>query len=1338
MPQVGNEESKFDDSYSDDVSGACTKSLSAATAATTPAPSASSASGYGHDDDDSSSGYSDAFRVHLKIAAKPGLTLPAAFKKRKRPGVAPTASTAFADDDEDDSGRNHRTGPRLLSLAALSDSDEKRKPNKGNDGPKDTSKRIGDDDDENEKTVQHETSQMPLPAVDDEADEIAAPTQGRDDSISGNELKDNHAVQEEKAAGGETDHKGDSDGSNTESQTSPQQQQQQQQQSKSQPEGWRVKLYRLNGDGSWDDCGTGRILCLYKPTPNHTNQGPRQNQPTANAVNMSTGDAWAYHELGEPTLCMHSEAPNNNSPNNGGCGGGGSNNNTTNGHNNKGDGHSAGQPRILLRTRILLRDAYQRQGDNIITWCEPYSEEGANHQGVDLALSFQDNSGCLDIWRQITQVQNRASDLFRRRGSTPTSPGGSGCGGDSGGSSINSGHDNSIGPRAASGSSVTDVARAVAAAHHASLQQQDEQEMWVSVASEAQQQQRRRNESVAAGEGNGVGGNGVGRDRFEDEVGGMVSAYHEASGSCSGSGGSVAGGQSPQLPNPPNLSNLEEIADTIAAVQHIQQRESLSMYIAQDDCSYLKALLSLFPKAEDQGDYGSLATLAACVKTILLLNDPSIIELVAMDGLIFEEVCATMEYDPDLRDKANHRWFLRARLKFRTVALMEDEELVSAIHRSFRVNYLRDTLLRPTMDESSLSTLSSLQTFTHADVVKGVTMSPTGSDDEGELLRDSYLAKVIRILGRELDAICHVEWREMENLPQRKTIQGLIARRFDEPLTDPSTVVAPGKYQKNSTIWKQHLAPQDGSMESRRIRRRGALTFLRELFNMVRVSLQQTDRDDFFAVLVSMDVDLSYDQENHLHHKKACNNDTPTGDGNERDTATLKDGATNNRKAPPPTSSKPVNLISLMATVLSHPETDIAEKGSVLEIIAGIAMHDPSLIRKRCLDFFASWKQDQKEFGEAKVERMGPSRPKPNELDQVIFQAPPNDLLSALLFLLATETDAGILLQISEIMRIILDTDVMGDHSLMTTGFADEAEGIPPSGGHNPPHDQHPNPTGNGNPTSTEQNQFLLMFYDHYIQWLAAPFQYTMFYPLLRFPTSLLAGETESEVAKTMQQRFDKGMIDDEPLLCAVPFCAMRCSFAVELLSFCVRAHLFRMKFYLLRSRVLWNVLKLLKPSSLPRNTSGDRCLKLATLRFLRAVLSVNDDSYHRHIIQFDLFGPVFEAFRANPVGDNLVSSSIVEMCDYINTENINTLIEYIVTKHLSAISVEATPVPSLEDVSSPYVTTLTLLRKAYEKLLEDRNSGNSSQTEAQDRPGQQKPEQSRYFSQMEEEEYFS
>ena len=612
------------------------------------------------------------------------------------------------------------------------------------------------------------------------------------------------------------------------------------------------------------------------------------------------------------------------------------------------------------------------------------------------------------------------------------------------------------------------------------------------------------------------------------------------------------------------------------------------MYISQNECSYLKSLLSLFPSAESRGDYGSLATLAACVKTILLLNDPSIIELIVSDELIFEDVCSTLEYDPDLRDKANHRWFLRERAKFRTVALMEDEELIAAIHRSFRVNYLRDTLLRPTMDESSLSTLSSLQTFTHADVVKGVTMSPSGTDDKGELLKDSYLAKVIRILGRELGMICEMEWKELESSSPGTEVDALLPEKELDSAKDPSTIVASGKYpqaQKMSTIWKQHLAPQDGSLASRRLRRRGALSFLRELFNMVRISLQQSDKDDFFAVLVSMEVDLQYEDGRHSPDKPSPGGGGGASNGATSNCPNNRGGINSNGPKPP----KPVNLLSLLGTVLSDPSTDVTEKGSVLEIVAGIAMHDPSLIRRRCLDFYVKWRKEQ-DFIDPDVEKLTPSRPSPNRLRQIVFRCPPNDLLASLLFLLAVETDAGVLLQVSEIMRIILDTDMMGDHVPM--GFADEAEGMPQSN-HSQPHEQHQH---HGPLTSsTDQNQFLSMFYDQYVQWLAAPFGFTILHPVRNVPYSILSGNADSPRLRKMIERFGKGAPD--PLLMLVPACAIRHSFAVELLSFCVRAHLFRMKCYLQRSRVLDGVLQLLRPPTSARNTSGDRCLKLAALR---------------------------------------------------------------------------------------------------------------------------------------------
>ena len=102
-----------------------------------------------------------------------------------------------------------------------------------------------------------------------------------------------------------------------------------------------------------------------------------------------------------------------------------------------------------------------------------------------------------------------------------------------------------------------------------------------------------------------------------------------------------------------------------------QIQQCASLFISLSNCAYLKALLALFPAAEKKDDYNTLATLASIIKTIFLFNEPGIIQLIASDGNIFEDCCCCLEYDPDLRSKANHRWFIRDRLKFRTVVFME-------------------------------------------------------------------------------------------------------------------------------------------------------------------------------------------------------------------------------------------------------------------------------------------------------------------------------------------------------------------------------------------------------------------------------------------------------------------------------------------------------------------------------------------------------------------------------------------------------------------------------------------------------------------------------------------
>ncbi|TGZ76916.1 DUF625-domain-containing protein [Ascodesmis nigricans] len=54
--------------------------------------------------------------------------------------------------------------------------------------------------------------------------------------------------------------------------------------------------------------------------------------------------------------------------------------------------------RLLLQTKIIKDDGYQKQQETLIVWTEP--------QGTDMALSFQEPEGCAAIWEFVSHVQS--------------------------------------------------------------------------------------------------------------------------------------------------------------------------------------------------------------------------------------------------------------------------------------------------------------------------------------------------------------------------------------------------------------------------------------------------------------------------------------------------------------------------------------------------------------------------------------------------------------------------------------------------------------------------------------------------------------------------------------------------------------------------------------------------------------------------------------------------------------------------------------------------------------------------------------------------------------------
>ena len=265
------------------------------------------------------------------------------------------------------------------------------------------------------------------------------------------------------------------------------------------------------------------------------------------------------------------------------------------------------------------------------------------------------------------------------------------------------------------------------------------------------------------------------------------------------------------------------------------------------------------------------------------------------------------------------------------------------------------------------------------------------------------------------------------------------------------------------------------------------------------------------------------------------------------------------------------------------------------------------------------------------------------------FLCPPDDLFLSLLFVMTMETDAGLLLQTSEIVQIVLDKEMtrgdQGGRSPLSPlgsggGFMDEENNLNAAynndvgmgmghvnNGNNNGKNAGPlllsSGLGLASSASTvelEQNSFLALFCDRYVQWLVAPFQFKVLesrlvYLLLplnnSYGGSAGAKLPSSNVMGRIRQEFEQRIIaiggsttnkDCETFhtLKPVQQSPVRPSFTLEILSFCVRAHVHHMKFFLLRLWLLDTILKVVsqkvEPTRLmPTTNYGDEDVVFCT-----------------------------------------------------------------------------------------------------------------------------------------------
>ncbi|PNS17452.1 hypothetical protein CAC42_7135 [Sphaceloma murrayae] len=182
----------------------------------------------------------------------------------------------------------------------------------------------------------------------------------------------------------------------------------------------------------------------------------------------------------------------------------------------------------------------------------------------------------------------------------------------------------------------------------------------------------------------------------------------------------LEGGSSIMLP-PPELGNLHEVEGIMRnASQSTPGRDALAKFVMAPDSLYIAKLVPLVEIAENLEDLLDLHRLCNIMKTLILLNDTSIIEFIVRDELILGVVGA-LEYDPDFPShKANHRQYLANNSKFKEVVKIESQEIRRKIHHTYRLHYLKDVVLARILDDPTFSVLNSLIFFHQVDIVNHI------------------------------------------------------------------------------------------------------------------------------------------------------------------------------------------------------------------------------------------------------------------------------------------------------------------------------------------------------------------------------------------------------------------------------------------------------------------------------------------------------------------------------------------------------------------------------------------------------------------------------------------
>ncbi|ESQ49366.1 hypothetical protein EUTSA_v10020042mg [Eutrema salsugineum] len=134
------------------------------------------------------------------------------------------------------------------------------------------------------------------------------------------------------------------------------------------------------------------------------------------------------------------------------------------------------------------------------------------------------------------------------------------------------------------------------------------------------------------------------------------------------------------------------------------------------DHGFFRNLMGVFKICEDLENVDGLHMIFNIVKGIILLNSSQILEKIFGDELIME-IIGCLEYDPGVPHSQHHRNFLKEHVVFKEAIPIKDPLVLSKIHQTYRIGYLKDVVLARVLDDAIVANLNSVIHANNAIVV---------------------------------------------------------------------------------------------------------------------------------------------------------------------------------------------------------------------------------------------------------------------------------------------------------------------------------------------------------------------------------------------------------------------------------------------------------------------------------------------------------------------------------------------------------------------------------------------------------------------------------------------